>query len=261
MLDAVYEEGQLSPDEHEARTAAAMAGATLGELRALTADLQIPDYVRSPAPLAPPGVSGRRRLAIGAGLAALAIVVVAGAVAIASASEDAAPAEAPAAEPTAAPVAAGEPEPIVVEPIDTLSADGLRQFLRLLQERFGTVVVDDVSLYRDNAILTQPVPGQPHREQDWMFEGGFQPWGSASSRDRDQATVDLAALDADGLARLLADAPALVRLPSGRADRAMIRPQDDEAVVTVYVTDLDDRSGHLTATLAGDVRHVWVADQ
>ncbi|GGK53694.1 hypothetical protein GCM10011591_26900 [Nocardia camponoti] len=48
MLDAAYAEGQLGADEYHVRIARAGAARTLGELSALTADLQSPEVFGSP---------------------------------------------------------------------------------------------------------------------------------------------------------------------------------------------------------------------
>lgn len=257
VLDAVQDDGQLDSDDHASRVAAALQAKTIGELDALTADLQIPDYVlaaQAPLPATVPWWR-RGRVLAGAG----AVVVIAVVLAVTLSGGDDAPAPAAPAPSQQVP---GEPEPIVLAPIDTFTADGLDTFLRLLQKRFGDQVVDEAILRGDSAWIERAVPGQPHRSQDWSFQGGFESFSSTGSRDLDEPTVDLAQLNVDALVRLLAAAPDLVHQPSGHPDRVMISTNNSSGTtMTIYVTDNDGRSGYVMATLAGDVVFLLPADR
>ncbi|PTR43234.1 uncharacterized protein DUF1707 [Rhodococcus sp. OK611] len=255
LLDTAYSDGQLGVDEYEARTAAAMHAATIGDLSRLTADLQIPAHLLelSSAPEAP----ARRSGLPGRGLVvAVAVVVLLGGFGFGyllfGRAADSDQSISASGSTPAQPVAAGEP-------VDTLTADGIREFLRRFEQEFRDTTADDVDLYRDDAVVDRVMPGQPHRSQRWMFTGGFKPWTEPRNRDRDQATVDLEQLDVDRIGQLIADAPGLVRLPSGRIDRVGIRASDAEPRVTVYVEDGDAYKGNVTATLRGKILDVQAA--
>ncbi|WP_430332117.1 DUF1707 SHOCT-like domain-containing protein [Rhodococcus sp. ACT016] len=156
LLDAAYSDGQLGVDEYEARTATAMRAAMLGDLNNLTADLQIPAHfvgsASTPdAPARRPGLRTRARTAAamvrgGANY----LLFGRGADGDQSGASESLPAQ---------PTTCGEP----AEPIDTHTADGIRVFVRRFQQKFRDAIADDVDLYRNDAVVTRMVPGQPHR--------------------------------------------------------------------------------------------------
>ncbi|MFC9786788.1 DUF1707 domain-containing protein [Rhodococcus sp. NPDC127528] len=263
-LDAAYGDGQLGVDDYEERTADAMHAETLGDLWTLTEDLQVPDHLReSPeTPADEAGQSHRRGLALAA-VAAAAVVVCGITGYLLSISAAGGDQSTGASGSTAAqPAAAGEPDPIAVEPIDLHTADGIREFVRLFELQFHDTIADDVDLYRDDAIVVRMVPSQPHRYLRWRFSGGFEQWTNLPGiRDRDQQTVDLTQLDADRIGALIASAPQQVRRPSGRIDLVAIRAYDGQPRVTVYVVDNDESKGSVTATLDGEVVDVQTAEQ
>lgn len=258
LLDAAYGDGQLRVDDYEARTAAAMHAQTLGDLWALTEDLQVPDHLReSPEPAADEaGQSHRRGLVLAAVVGA---AVVCGVVVYLLSSSAAGGDGTGASGSTAAQPAAGEPDPGVGGPIDTHTADGIREFVRRFELKFHGTTADHVDLYRDDAIVVTAIPRQPGNSQRWMFTGGFEPWTPPGLRDPDQQTVDLAQLDADRIGALIDAAPRTVLLPSGRVDRVAIRTYDGQSRVTVYVVDSDSSKGNVTATLGGEDVEVQTA--
>lgn len=253
LLDAAYSDGQLGVDEYEARTATAMHAATIGDLSSLTADLQIPAHLLelSSAPETPARRSGLRGRGLVVAVASVVLLGGFGYLLFGRAADGDQSISASGSTP-GQPVAAGEP-------VDTLTADGIREFLRRFEQQFRDTTADDVDLYRDDAVVVRVISGQPHRSQRWMFTGGFAPWTEPTNRDRDQATVDLAQLDVDRIGQLIADAPRMVGLPSGRIDRVGIRASSAEPRVTVYVEEGDAYKGWVAATLRGDIRDVQAA--
>lgn len=261
LLDAGYSEGQLTNSEYNARTAAAMKAKTLGELDGLVSDLQIPAHLAEMAVReATVSPRNRRGPAIAAALAAVAVVI--GLVAVVTRGDDAVPqvdsvqevvaAEQPAA---AAPAPApDEPAAIVVDPIDTTTADGIAEFLRQFQNKFGDQIVDELYLKQRYATFNRMLPEQPHRVQRWDYYRGFNPSGSPSSRTTD-ASVDLAGIRIEGLRNLIRDAPSTLGLPGGRVDNIIVRPNliTDEPEILIYVEDPGLFSGHLYATFDGVV--------
>ncbi|WFR71834.1 DUF1707 domain-containing protein [Prescottella defluvii] len=262
LLDAAYGDGQLGVDDYEARTAAAMHAETLGDLWALTEDLQVPDHLRESQeqPADEAGQSRRLGLVLAA---VIGVAVVCGVVVYLLSSSAVGDRSTGASGSTAAqPAAAGEPDPIAVEPIDLHTADGIREFVRLFELQFHDTIADDVDLYRDNAIVVRMVPNQPHRYLRWRFSGGFeQSTNLPGPRDRDQQTVDLAQLDADRIGTVIANARELVNRPSGRIDLVAIRAYDGQPRVTVYVVDNDESRGSVTATFGGEIVEVQTAKQ
>lgn len=262
LLDAAYGDGQLGVDDYEARTATAMHAETLGDLWALTEDLQVPDHRRE-SPELPPDEAGRSRR----GVLVLAVLVAAAAVIcgiylLSSSAAGGDQANGVSGSSAAQPAAAGEPDPIVVEPINLHTADGIREFVRLFELQFHGTIADDVDLYRDDAIVVRMVPNQPHRYLRWRFTGGFEQWTDVPGiRDRDQQTVDLTQLDPDRIGALVTNARELVNRPSGKIDLVAIRAYDGQPRVTVYVVDNDESKGSVTATLDGEIVEIQTAKQ
>ncbi|NMM91364.1 hypothetical protein B2J88_44910 [Rhodococcus sp. SRB_17] len=260
LLDAGYGEGQLDPTEYEVRTAAAMKAKTLGELDTLVSDLQIPEHLveaaRASAPAPRRRVPGR---VVAAGV--VAAVVVVGTVVFMTRGHDAAPETVVAAEPVPAPVAPGEPQPIVIEPLDPRSPAAIRDFLHQYEQKFGDLRVDEVRFYPTYVFFTRMLQDQPHRQQSWSFRAGFSTSGSASSRTSDTAAVDLAALDVDRLADVIATSANRVGVPAGWVEYIFVRPDSTgEGLVTVLFEDKDERRGMVDTRLDGTVVDVSKAE-
>ncbi len=262
MLDAGYSDGQLDAGEYRARTDAAMTATTLGELDALTADLQIPDHLLEtvePDPVPRRQIPGRLVAVAIAVLAAVATLV-ALVVTVNHDDDPPTPTETVAAPaPVRAPLPQGEPEPIVIEPIDTTTADGIEKFLRQFRDEFGDLQVDEVTFYPSHVAFTRMFDGQSHRKQGWRFQGGFEPSGAPESRPLDTETIDLADMDVDALGGLIATGADRLAVPNGKVTYIIVEPQliTGEKQIKLYAQNGDKQSGHLTARLDGTVTDVY----
>ena len=258
LLDAGYGEGQLDPTEYESRTATAMKAKTLGELDALVSDLQIPKHLVEAARDAAPAPRGRvpgRVVAAGV----VAAVAVVGTVVFTTRGHDAAPEAVVAAEPVSAPVAPGEPQSIVIEPLDPRSPEAIRDFLHQYEQKFGDLRVDEVRFYPTYVYFTRMLDDQPLRAQSWSFRAGFSTSGSPSSRSSD-TTIDLAALDVDRLAEVVAAGPNRVGVPAGEVEYIVARPDStDEGLVTILFEDKDERTGMVDTRLDGSIVEIYPA--
>lgn len=259
LLDAGYSDGQLDPTEYQSRTARAMKTKTLAELDSLVSDLQIPEHlveaVQAPQPAPRRRVPGRAVAAV-----VVAVLAVCGTVVYVS-RVDAAQEVAVAAEPAPAPRPAAEPQPIVIESHDPLSPDGIREFVRQLGVKFGDLRVDQVTFYATYVFLTRMLPDQPHREQDWSFQGGFEPTSAPDSRTPDTATVDLALLDVDRLTEVITDGPRRVGLLSAEVSHIFVRPDPttDEPLISVLFEDSEKQTGSVDTSLDGTIVDVFPA--
>ncbi|MFI6430263.1 DUF1707 domain-containing protein [Rhodococcus oryzae] len=264
LLDAGYGEGQLDFDEHKSRTAAAMSARTLRELESLVTDLQLPTALTDPLTGADRPAPPRRR-ALLAGVA----VVVAAAVALIVINQDGPdPAPATAAPPVAplAPIPPAPPAPDkyadvaprVVPRIDTLTATGIEDFIRIYRDKFGDTLVYDVYFRADYTNLTRMAPGQPDRVQDYTFRGGFAP-DSVSSDTGDEPPFDLASVDLDALAGHLLGAPESVQVPGGTIGYIGMQVHGGEPTVSIYVNnEVTGASGSLELSPKGEVTRVSV---
>ncbi|GAB2634078.1 hypothetical protein GCM10027068_11880 [Prescottella soli] len=267
LLDAGYGEGQLDPTEYESRTAAAMKAKTLGELDGLVSDLQIPAHlVETALRSATASRRPRRGPVIAAAVAAVAVVI--GAVFFVARGDDEAAQTADAAEgvaaadepaPLPAPIP-GEPDAIVIDPIDTTTVEGIRTFIDRYRVKFKDTVVDRAIFYPDRVDVTRAVDGAPHLNQRYIFMNGFKPSMTPSPRGGNPQSIDLAAIDLDRLAANLATAPDRVQLSTGRISDVDVRGTGGEVEVVIGVDSPDKRSGSVHTTLGGDEVDVRTAD-
>ncbi|BDC74897.1 DUF1707 domain-containing protein [Prescottella equi] len=258
LLDAGYGEGQLDPTEYQNRTTQAMQAKTLGELASLVADLQIPAHLveaareSTPTPRTP--IEGRAVAAV-----VVAVLAIGATALYTNRGGDTAPETVAAAG--AAPIPAGEPEPIVVEAYDPVSAEGIRDFLTRYQQKFGDLLVDDVIFYPTYAFFTRALPDQPHRAQDWSFRGGFSTSRGPDGRELGTVTVDLATLDVDRLAEVLASGADRVGLPTAHAEHVFVRPDPpDDVLVSVLFQDHEERTGMIDTRMDGTVVDISPAE-
>ncbi len=262
MLDVGYSDGQLDASEYRSRTDVAMTAKTLADLDALTEDLQIPDRLLGDVPPPPRRpIPARFAAAVVAAVTAVTVVVAVVTLVVVGTRDDGDPT--PPAETVAAPAPVqparpeGEPAPIVIEPIDTATADGFAEFRRQFHDKFGDGIVDDLYLAQSHGTFTRMLPEQPHRAQRWDYYRGFEPSGPPTSRTSD-STVDLAEIEIDRFRDLIAEAPMRVGLPAGRIDYIIVRPDPITAdpEIGIYVKDPSTRTGYLFATFDGRVTFV-----
>lgn len=246
-LDAAYAEGQIDAGEHATRVRAATSARTLGELRALVADLQAPDAPRDLRSAARRGARGRARL-VGA---VVSLALLGGGFALGRVTAD--PATALPAPPFMP--GAGSPdraEARVVGVPDLHSPDGLTQLVAQFRETFGTARVVDLTLYPDYASIEIAVDGSPTRTRSLLYRGGFQET-STGTRDPDEALVDLDALNITAVLGLLEGAPQSLAVPDPTSRYLIYRDLGDGPEVAIHASNEFRESGHLTATPDGIV--------
>ncbi|WP_244976064.1 DUF1707 SHOCT-like domain-containing protein [Nocardia huaxiensis] len=253
VLDAARGDGQLSADDHRALTELAGAAKTLGELADLTADLQRP----ADAPGAPrPPQPHRRHWFAGAVAVVATMAAVGGFLSVDR--------TAPASEVRPA-VDLGVIEPRVVATPNLLTAEGFTHFRDVYRAKFGDAQVDELSLFPDYGSLTRMVPGQPNRQVDYQYRGGFDRGSKEPvTRKTDTPVFDLAAVDAAALGRLLADAPATVKVPGGTVSHLIFdletasptRGGGTVSIVRIYVSNTAEERGYLEVSPAGAVLRI-----
>ncbi|MBY6437115.1 DUF1707 domain-containing protein [Rhodococcus kroppenstedtii] len=216
-LDRAYADGQLTFDEHRARSASARSARTVGDLHALVSDLQ--SDVPLPEPETPRRTRGPRRrwpLVV----AAVAAVAVGGW--LLGRDEDPAPIGAPVAV-APAPDLPPDVAPIVAQPFVFDTAAGLADFRERWIQRFGSPEI--YSMYVDlgdgRASVTRPV--ENGRQQQVNVMGGFDPSDSTSEPSDSERTLDWTTLNVDALAGHLAGAPTSLGQPDGVVDTVNLR--------------------------------------
>ncbi|WP_330184396.1 DUF1707 domain-containing protein [Nocardia sp. NBC_01503] len=249
LLDAGLADGQLNEGDHRALTDLAGEARTVGELAELTADLQ--RSVNAPAVAQPPR-SYRGQLFGWGVLAACAALFVAGFAAVNR------PAPIPAAP---AGVQMGTVAPIVLSIPKLHTGEGISAFIAQYKAKFGDLSVDDLNLYADYAILKRMVPGQPNRQVDYDYRGGFVADSAPTTRKTDAPVFDLGAIDTAALGKLLVSAPGDLKVAQGEISHIGFEPDQmpptrggpPTPIVRIYVSNKVNESGFLEATPTGVV--------
>ncbi|MEV3959589.1 DUF1707 domain-containing protein [Nocardia sp. NPDC050193] len=248
LLDAAAVDGQLSPDEHGARTQSAMRAKYTAELDALIADLQIPGELAGAAILNRDHPARPWWVPVALLTAAAAL----GAVVGLARSEDAVSAEAAATEAAVEAAAA-----------DLTTGSGLALFVDSYRREFGDTIIDTATVFPDRISLLRLDRGE---EQAYEFDGTeFTPESSGPSSYSEGRPVDLADIDLPAVAAVLAGAPATVKLVGGKVGHLgigyeLIAPEAAAPVIDIYVGDGGDRTGTVQLALDGTPREVHPVD-
>jgi hypothetical protein len=252
VLDTAYADGQLDQAEHEARTTAAMAATTLGELRTLADDLQIENALpplRTPRPAGEPS-RGRRILT---GLVASLVFLGAGfGIGYASGSSSASPSASP-----SAPAGTGDDvAPVVVAQQGLHTRAGFAALVAAIRARFGSTMVAEATIYPDYAVITMPAPGAPGRAQTFLYRGGFGEASNAGTRTASDPLVDLGAVQVDPVLGLVAGAGETLAVPDPTSRYLIVGQDDGSPYVSVYASNEFSESGYVRAGLDGTVMAV-----
>lgn len=203
ILDTALAEGQLSMAEHAQRVKVATNAATLGELRALVADLQTANApVQLPA-LKTPGAVGARavwatRLATAGVLVLLGVGIGWGLY-----GNTSSPLSLPS-DPGAKPDGVA---PVVLTPPRQLqSLGGLTGLFEQMRQKFGDTMGYRLVIYPDYGSLDRPDPKDERRTLSYSYRGGWDD-PSTGPKSADAVPVDLAAFDLKTIIGVLRGAP------------------------------------------------------
>ena len=229
LIEAAFADGQLSPEEHDARVERALRAQTLDELDALTRDLQ-GDRPAVPVPRAP-----RRARLPRVRPVWLALVPIVGAIVFGLA---------------VAVSTVGGGDLFTAEALDELVADA--------REDLGSTRVDDIIVFHEHAVLTRAQAGSPTRAERLSYRttGGFDEF-TVSKRDAGNAYVDLADVDTAAAVALLERAPELVRVKDSEPEHRHLRIEStDGGRLYIFITNEYNENGWVIAGLDGEVREV-----
>ena len=246
VLDTAYADGQLDKAEHGLRTTAAMTATTLGELRALTHDLQVEQALpplREPRPAGAPS-RGRR---IVTGLVATAVFLSIGfGIGWVSGSGSS----------STTGGAGDDVAEIVVEQQGLHSRAGFTALVAAVRARFGSTMIGDATIYPDYAVITMPAPGAPGRAQSFLFRGGFDEPSNAGTRPASDPLVDLGAVQVDPVLGLVAGADQSLAVPDPTNRYVIVDQDEGSPYVSIYASNEFGESGYLRAGLDGPVTAV-----
>lgn len=260
ILDTALAEGQLSMTEHGQRVKSATSAATLGDLRALVADLQTAN-----APVQLPAAKPARlkagtptgwgmRLAVGGVLVLLGIGIGWGLYGSSS------PPVSPNRDPGATADGVG---PVVLTPPRQLqSLGGLSGLFEQMRKKFGDTSGYRLVIYPDYASLDRPDPSDDRRKLNYYYRGGFGDPTASAKGDGDRL-VDLAKFDATAIIGVLRGAPETLGIRKAdeiKSTYLIIGPArdltaPDTVSISIYVSS-DFGSGYLQLAPDGTVKNI-----
>jgi hypothetical protein len=254
LLDAALTDGQLTEEEHAARTAQAMRAKSFGELDDIFGDLQIPDDLVD-APVV--RVDRRRPRRWLAPLAVVVAAAVAGAV-VGGITRGAA--DSP--KLPGLPGARGHSEPSEHVPMLTTGA-GLAYFIAEYRAEFGDTKADEVTLYPEYVLVTRQVRDNPTVTARYHYDGNFDKPTTTPGRKPDVRTLDLATMDVPALAGLLAGAAQTTKVRGGTVTHAAAEFDSSATagagpVFRMHTTNQAGASGSLIVSFAGEPLRVNV---
>ncbi|WP_433681542.1 DUF1707 domain-containing protein [Nocardia sp. CA-119907] len=259
LLDSARSDGQLTEEEHQALSELAESATTLGDLGDLVDDLQRPDD--APAAPRPPHSNRRRWYRAAVSTAAVGAAVIA--FVLTSGVSDPEPA------PRAAPVVdLGSVRPVVVATPNLLTRDGITLFLQRYKEKFGDLQADQLTVFDEYVHVTRALPGQPNRQANYDYRGGFEQSGAISGRKADKPAVDLGELNIAAISDVLASASTRLKVPNGVPTHMGVEVNDsgstsyygigkDKSYIEIYAGNKFNESGRLLLTPAGEVVRAW----
>ena len=206
--------------EHQRRIDAAIKATTLGQLRELLDDLQIPDPLPPPEP---PAARSRRRGALLAAAGGVIVLVAWLAWTLSGSGGDpespvAAVPDSPAAPPavTKGPVVPVDdvPPAVLKLPRELNTVAGMTAIVDEIRNRFGSTMGYELALTPEQAFLALPDPADDGAKLVYTYRGG---WGNPSSRPRSDSDelADLATFDVPAAVAAWAAAPATLQIAPG----------------------------------------------
>lgn len=252
LIEAAYVDGQLGDADRELRLARARSAQTLDELQTLTRDLRVPagqGVVRAVAP--PPGLQAPSRHPSRTGLwVAGAVVGVLALVPVGLLS-----AEGPNTSASTTLEAVDEPAVVdeVVVPFEMAPAQ-VRRFLRDHEQEFGSLDAFEVVFAPTRVSVVVPVGASRSRVEGWAYDGTWRQDPATTAVSGSAAIVDLGAIDVRRLFANIATAEQELGVQRGELTHVVVRRRTGEApMVTIYVGNTFNESGHLSTTPAGQV--------
>ncbi len=252
LIEAAHADGQVGDADRELRVARARSAQTLDELETLTRDLRRPAEAGVVGPGAPPlrtSLSPRRASRTSVWVGGVAVAVV-GALALvpvgllaAGGSDDSSSTvqEAPA---------------VVVEaaaPFEMAPAQ-VRRFVRVYEREFETRDALEVVFSPSRVSVVAPTGATRPRVTRWSYDGTWRRDRATTAVPRSAEVVDLGALDVRRLFANIATAKKVLRVQQGELTHVVVRRRSGEAaVVSIYVGNTFNESGHLSTTPAGQV--------
>ncbi|RNM17297.1 DUF1707 domain-containing protein [Nocardioides pocheonensis] len=142
-----------------------------------------------------------------------------------------------------------------------LTGPGIRGFLADYQNRFGTTLATDLTLYDDYVVVQVP-HGGPHRHAGYLFRPGpgWTDFGGVGADFPGAQPVDLTRLDVPALVRNVARARRTLKVENPTTTYVIVRqyaPSDAVPSVDIHVSNQYGESGYLATRLDGTVERAF----
>jgi hypothetical protein len=250
VLESAQSDGQLSMEAYRQRVSAATRATTVGELKSLVSDLQIPS-----APVRLPKPASRRNILVavvgGLALAGLGI----GWIALRNtASQSVSPPSAtPSATSTAAITPTTSPPPA---PIQLQTADGLTGLLAQMRKEIGDTLGYRLVVYADHAELDRPDPQDAHRSVTYRYDGRDWEKQGDSAIPSTSTAGDLSKFNVQEVVNVLRGAPQTVQVPGANNTYLMIESVKDASLALSVYVFRDRDGGYIELNADGTVRAI-----
>lgn len=272
LIEAAHRNGWLTGPDRDLRVGQAGTAPTVGELEALTRDIEWHGYAETsagPEPQGPsttlehteqgvPGSSAIPPIAWILVAAGAVVLVLLGTLLPIMRGPLTMEADGPSAD---ASVEAPHGQQSHRRAKYSLSARGVHRFVADYRVRFGRTTVDHVVFSPHNAVVDVPRRGSG-RSREWTYERGrFAPLGTYQ-RSRGAGTVDLLEIDLDAFAVNLKGAPKRLRIadPTSRYVVVGRNPVTKTPWIEIHLENARGSSGTLYTTLGGRVLDTSTAD-
>lgn len=257
ILDNALGEGQLSMQEHRERISAATGAVTLGDLKALVADLQTAN-----PPVQLPALKPSLRLHSGRwGIAAAAfgVAVLLGiGIGWGLYGDTSSPlnfTSDPGAKPD------GVAATVLTPPRQLQSLGGLTGLMEQTRKRFGDTMGFRLVIYPDYAVTDRPDPNDERRQLSYTYRGGWRD-PTSSAKDRDAVPVDLGTFDPKAAVGILRGAPETLGIKQSdvKSMYLIVEPATDPTIpgalsLSVYVSS-DYGGGYIAFAGDGTVKRI-----
>lgn len=236
-MDAGLADGQLTAAEHESRVNAAMNAKSLGELHTLIRDIQGSTPMVAQYDFTKPRPHRMKFLQIVIP-ALVTLLVVFLLIRLAGGTDESGAASGQTAD---------------LPKTGYLSQQGLHEVIDAVRDKFGTTTVDDLTAYEHYIVVFRPDPHVPRKQVTYRYDGDWNDPSNSGTRDPKVPMIDLAAMNVDRMAGVLAGAGQSLNLGSDIDSIYLVaRAEEEGPDVSIHATNEQQESGFLTVDMAGN---------
>ncbi len=133
-----------------------------------------------------------------------------------------------------------------------LSSQGLHEVVDAVRDRFGATTLDDLTAYEHYIVVFRPDPDAPRKQLTYRYDGDWNAGSNSGTRDPKVPMIDLAQLNIERLAGVIAGAGQSLNLSDIDTIYLIARADDDGPDVSIHATNAQAESGFLKVDLQGN---------